>query len=57
MIETAKSKQTKYRLYVLCLLIQCDDCNHINRNTSIMQDKMLIKSVTFDCIFKVTTGP
>ena len=48
MIETAKSKQTKYKLYVLCLLIQCDDCNHINRNTSIMQDKMLIKSVTFD---------
>ena len=48
MIETAKSKQTKHRLYVLYLLIQCDDCNHINKNTSIMQDKMLIKSVTFD---------
>ena len=31
MIETAKSKQTKDWLYVLNLLIQCDDCNHINR--------------------------
>ena len=41
MIETANSKQTKYWLYVLCLLIQCDDCNHINRNTSIMQYKCL----------------
>ena len=47
MIETAKSKQIKYcqRLPMLYLLIQCDDCNNINRNITLKQDKMLIKSV------------
>ena len=48
MTETAKSKQIKHcqRLSMLYMLIQCDDCNNINRNTSLRQDKMLIKSVT-----------
>ena len=48
MTETAKSKQIKYcqRLSMLYLLIQCDYCNNINRNTTLRQDKMLIKSVT-----------
>ena len=49
MTETAKSKQIKYcqGLSMLYLLIQCDDCNNINRNTvTLRQDKMLIKSVT-----------
>ena len=44
MTETAKSKQIKYcqRLPMLHLLIECDDYN----NTTLWQDKMLIKSVT-----------
>ena len=48
MIETAKSTQIQYcqRLSMLQLLIQCDDCNNTNRNTTLRQDKMLIKSVT-----------
>ena len=48
MTETAKSKQIKYcqRLFMLYLLIQCDDYNNINRNTNLKQDKMLIKSAT-----------
>ena len=48
MTETAKSKQIKYcqRLSMLYLLIQCDECTNINRNTTFRQDKMLIKSVT-----------
>ena len=32
---------------MLYLLIQCDDCNRINWNTSIRLDKVLIKSVNF----------
>ena len=48
MNETAKSKKIQYcqRLPMLYMLIQCDDCNNINRNTTLRQDKMLIKSVT-----------
>ena len=38
---------------MLYLLIQCDDCN---RNTTLKQDKMLIKSVTLSEFFKFTTG-
>ena len=55
--ETAKSKQMKYcqRSSMLYLLIQCDDCNHINRNTTSRQDKMLIRSMT-DWMSKVTTS-
>ena len=56
MTETAKSKQIKYcqRLSMLYLLIQCDDCNNINRNITLRQGKMLIKSVTLTKSFKVT---
>ena len=56
MTETAKSKQIKYcqRLSMLYLLIQFDDCNNINRNITLRQDKMLIKSVTLTKRFKVT---
>ena len=48
MTDTANSKQIKYfqRLSMLYLLIQCDDCNNINRNVTLRQDKMLIKSLT-----------
>ena len=55
MTETAKSQQIKYcqRLSMLYLLIQCDDYNNINRNITLRQDKLLIKSVTLTKSFKV----
>ena len=39
---------------MLYLLIQCDDSNNINKNITLRQDKMLIKSVTLTKSFKVT---
>ena len=55
MTETAKSKQIKYcqRLSVISAN-PVDDCNNINRNITLRQDKMLIISVTLTKIFKVT---